>query len=52
MLFTFADMIGFPMGQDFLVPPDKGTKVPSLSWDKGTMGKAQNLAMERAGTES
>ena len=29
---------------------DKGTEVPSLSWDKGTMGLAQNLAKGRAGT--
>ena len=29
--------------------PDKGTEVPSLSWDKGTTGQAQNLAMGRDG---
>ena len=28
---------------------DKGTEVPSLSWDKGTTGQAQNVAYERAG---
>ena len=28
---------------------DKGTEVPSLSWDKGTTGQAQNLAKRRDG---
>ena len=50
------------MGQDFLVPQDKGTEVHSLSRDKGTTGEksihclckgttgqAQNLDMERVG---
>ena len=38
------------MGWDFLVPQDKGTEVPWLSWDKGTTGQVQNLAMGWAGT--
>ena len=42
--------LAFPTGRDFLVPRDKGTDVPSLSWDKGTTGQAQNLATGRAGT--
>ena len=47
----------FPMGRDSASFGDKGTEVPSLSRDKGTTGKAQNLATgqlnswtERAGT--
>ena len=32
------------MGQDFLVPCDKGTEVSSLSKEKGTMRQAENLA--------
>ena len=39
--------VAFPLGQDFLVPPDKGAEFLSLSWDKGTMGRSQNLAMEQ-----
>ena len=30
--------LGFSMGRDFLVLQDKGTKVSSLSQDKGTKG--------------
>jgi hypothetical protein len=29
---------------------DKGTEIPSLSWDKGTARQAQNLATGRDGT--
>ena len=32
------------MGRDSATYWDKGTEVPSLSRDKGTMGQAQNLA--------
>ena len=32
------------MGRDSATFWDKGTEVPSLSRDKGTMGQAQNLA--------
>ena len=32
------------MGRDSATFRDKGTEVPSLSWDKGTTGQAQNLA--------
>ena len=53
--------LGFPIGHNYLVPWDKGTEVPSLSPDKGTMGQksihcpgttgqAQNLDTEWAGT--
>ena len=41
----------FPTEQDSATAWDKGTKVPSLSRDKGTTGQAQNLAMEREGTD-
>ena len=37
------------MGRDSATFRDKGTKVPSLSWDKGTMGQAKNLAKGRNG---
>jgi hypothetical protein len=57
---TVRSKLGFPTWQDFLVPQDKGTEVPSLSRDKGTTGQksllcpgtkgqAQNFAAERAG---
>ena len=39
--------LGFPKGRDSAIFPDKGTEVPSLSWDKGTMGQAKNLAKGR-----
>ena len=35
------------MGQDSAIFRDKGTEVPSLSRDKGTMGQAKNLAKGR-----
>ena len=35
--------LGFPTGRDSATFRDKGTEVPSLSRDKGTMGQAQNL---------
>ena len=41
--------LGFPMGRDSATFRDKGTKVPSLSRDKGTTRQAQNLAMGRDG---
>ena len=37
--------VGFPTGRDSATFRDKGTEVPSLSRDKGTMGQSQNLAM-------
>jgi hypothetical protein len=50
--------LGFPTGRDSATFRDKGTEVPSLSWDnetevpslswdKGTTGQAQNLATGR-----
>ena len=39
----------FPMGRDSASFGDKGTEVPSLSRDKGTTGKAQNLAAGKDG---
>jgi hypothetical protein len=42
--------LGFPTGQDSATFWDKETEVPSLSRDKGTTGRAQNLATGRAGT--
>ena len=42
-------LLEFPKGRDGATFWDKGTKVPSLSRDKGTMAQAQNLAMGRAG---
>ena len=35
----------FPTGRDSATFRHKGTEVPLLSWDKGAMGQAQNLAM-------
>ena len=39
--------------QNFFVPGQRnnGTEVPSLSWNKGTMGQAQNPATGRDGPE-
>ena len=37
------------MGRDSATFQDKGTEVPSLSRDKGTMGQAQNLATGQDG---
>ena len=39
--------LGFPTGQDSATFWDKETEVPSLSRDKGTTGRAQNLATGR-----
>ena len=39
--------VGFVTGRDGATFRDKGTEVPSLSWDKGTTGQAKNLAKER-----
>ena len=36
--------LAFPTGRDSATFRDKGTEVPSLSWDKGTMGQTKNLA--------
>ena len=38
------------MGRDSATFRDKGTKVPSLSRDKGTTGQAKNLAKGRDGS--
>ena len=35
--------VGFSTGQDSATFREKGTEVPSLSWDKGTTGQAKNL---------
>ena len=40
-------ILAFPTGWDSATFRDKGTEVPSLFWDKGTTGQAQNLAMGR-----
>ena len=48
---TFWVKLGFPMGRDSSTFWDKGTEVPSLSWDKGTTGQAQNLAKIVDGTQ-
>ena len=40
---TVRSKLGFPTWQDFLVPQDKGTEVPSLSRDKGTTGQKSLL---------
>jgi hypothetical protein len=41
--------VGFPTGRDSATFWDKGTEVPSLSWDKRTTGQAQNLVTGRDG---
>ena len=41
--------LGFPMGRESAIFWDKGTKIPSLSRNKGTTGQAQNLATGREG---
>jgi hypothetical protein len=41
--------LAFQTGRDSATFRDKGTEIPSLSRDKGTMGQAQNLATERDG---
>ena len=43
------ESVGFPKGLDSATFWDKGTKIPSLSQDKGTTGQAKNLAMGWAG---
>ena len=42
-------MFEIQTGRDSATFRDKGTEVPSLSWDKGTMEQAQNLATGRDG---
>ena len=42
-------LLEFPTGQDGATFWDKGTEVPSLSRDKGTMGQAKNIAKGRDG---
>ena len=37
--------LAFPTGRDSATFRDIGTEVSLLSWDKGTTGQAQNLAM-------
>ena len=44
--------LGFPTGWDIATFWDKGTEVPSLSRDKGTMGQAQNLVTGQDGPEN
>ena len=41
--------LGFPTGRDSATFQDKGKEVPSLSRDKGTTGKAKNLAKGQDG---
>ena len=41
--------VGFPAGQDSTTFRDNGTEVSSLSRDKGTTGRAQNLTKGRDG---
>ena len=41
---VYSSRLGFPTGRDSATFPDKGTEIPSLSQDKGTMGQAQNFA--------
>ena len=45
-LYNIILTIGFPTRRDSATFWDKGTEVPSLSQDKGTMGQAKNLAEE------
>ena len=42
--------LAFPTGRDSATFRDKGTVVPSLSRDNGTMGQAEKLAKGRAET--
>ena len=37
----------FPTGRHSATCQDKWTEIPSLSWDKGTTGQAENLATGR-----
>ena len=46
---TFVFKLVFPTGEDSATFWDKGTEIPFLSRDKGTMGQAQNLATGRDG---
>ena len=41
--------VGFSTGQDSATFREKGTEVPSLSWDKGTTGQAKNHVKVRDG---
>ena len=49
IIFEFVFELRFPTGWDSVTFRDKGTEVPPLSRDKGTMAQAQNLATRRAG---
>ena len=42
----------FPTKRDSPTFRNKGTEVPSLSWDKGTTEQAQNLAKGQDGPEN
>ena len=42
--------LGFPTGRDSATFRDNGTKIPSLSRDKGTAGQAKNVAKGRDGS--
>ena len=44
LLSTSQPHLGFPTGQDSATFWDKGTEVPSFSWDKGTIGQDKDLA--------
>ena len=44
-----GSQLAFPTGRDSVTFRDKGTEVPSLSRDKGTMGQAKNLAKGQDG---
>ena len=37
------------MGRDSATFQDKGIEVPTMSWDKGITGQAQNLTIGREG---
>ena len=43
-------ILAFPTGRYSAFFWDKGTELPSLSQDKGTMGQAKNLAKGRDGS--
>ena len=42
--------LAFPTGRDSASFWDKGTEVPSLSWDKRTIRQAENLTKRQVGT--
>ena len=49
-LLMYGSPLAFPTGRDSATFRDKETEIPSLSWDKGTTGQAQNLATGQDGT--